>query len=150
LSELHNERVTLNKKREVNKAAIADWEEKCQKLQTLKFGQMIDLDKLEMDADHTKEDEAELSVKEVEETFAKRSARMQKEIDDLQDQLAEVSNNVCMNCNRYKIYSIEFVTQVYTKFDSLLTSLSTASHIFFISLGDTKEHSVDEYRRRFD
>ncbi len=35
------------------------WQKRCQELQMLKFGRVIDLDSLEADADRSKEEEAE-------------------------------------------------------------------------------------------
>ena len=94
LKEMHKERIRLNKDKDVRQTEIAVWEGKCKNIQMLKFGRMIDVDALEAGSDRSKEIEAEKTVKLVEEDARLNLYRMQKELEDVQEKLANVSTNI--------------------------------------------------------
>ena len=54
LKRLHKEKVRLEKERGSQRANIESWTDKCNELQMLKFGRLIDLDVLEKGSDYSK------------------------------------------------------------------------------------------------
>jgi len=89
--QLHRERASLERQVKVGKGQIEDWTIKCNDLQMLKFGKMIDLDELEAGSDTTRIDEAEAQCAAVEKRFQSSSARLVKQKELLQDKLSEVT-----------------------------------------------------------
>jgi cell division protein FtsL len=89
--ELHKERVRLNKEREIRRAEIESWEKRCRDLQMLKFGRVTDLDELEAGSDRTKEHEAESIVKLVEDRGRLGEYKLRREMEDLEEQLAQLT-----------------------------------------------------------
>lgn len=67
------------------------WQNKCNDLQMLKFGRLIDLDVLENGGDRSKENEAEGVVRGLEEEFMHSSSKLAREIQEAKDQLAEAT-----------------------------------------------------------
>ena len=90
LKEMHRERVRLSKDREVRQAEIASWESRCNNIQMLKFGRLVDVDALEAGSDRSKEVDAERSVKAVEDDGRLSLFRMQKEMEEVQEKLSQV------------------------------------------------------------
>lgn len=90
LKEMHKERIRLNKDKEVRQSEISMWEGKCNNIQMLKFGRMVDVDALEAGSDRSKEIEAEKTVKVVEDDGRLQIYRMQKELEEIQEKLANV------------------------------------------------------------
>lgn len=88
--ELHKERVRLEKERDAVKAQIEILTDRCNNLQMLKFGRVIDIDELEAGSDRTKENEAELGVKAVEEKHSSIVSTLNKEGAVLKDKLGKV------------------------------------------------------------
>lgn len=80
----------LSKERENKREDIDKWRQRCNELQMLKFGRIIDLDDLEADADRSKEEEAEQIIRDIEGEFAVKMHKLAKEIEDLQSKLSEV------------------------------------------------------------
>jgi hypothetical protein len=79
-----------------NKALeIEAWRGKCEELQMLKFGKVIDLDELEFSSDRTKESEAEALLKDDETVFRLKTSQLTKESAVLQEQLALVYKLYC-------------------------------------------------------
>ena len=91
LRELYKERLRLNKERDVRMEEIEIWDQKCKNIQMLKFGRILDLDAVEAGSDRSKEIEAEKTVKKVEEETRVKLYRLQKEVDGLEEKLAETT-----------------------------------------------------------
>ena len=90
LKEMYKDRVRLNKDRDVRLADIETWKNKCENIQMLKFGRIVDLDALEAGSDRSKEIEAEKTVKLVEDKARLSVFKLQKEYEALQEKLAQV------------------------------------------------------------
>ena len=91
LHDLYKERVRLNKERDVRNAEINVWEQKCKNIQMLKFGRILDLDAVEAGSDRTQEVEAEKTVKKVEDETRVKLYRLQREIESLEEKLAQTT-----------------------------------------------------------
>ena len=91
LRDLYKERVRLNKERDIRLAEIELWDVKCKNIQMLKFGRILDLDAVEAGSDRSKEIEAEKTVKKVEEETRVKLYRLQKEVDGLEEKLAQTT-----------------------------------------------------------
>ena len=89
--ELKNERRKFTKERDTKRIEIAALRKKVQDLQLLKFGKSIDIDEVEERADRTKEEEAEQLVHDAEEKYREEMYRLTKEMEHLQDRLAETT-----------------------------------------------------------
>ena len=89
--ELHKERIYLKKERELRQNEITLLENKCIDLQMLKFGRVIQLDELESGGDKTKEIEMETYINDIELNNRIEYNKHLKDIDNLQQQLAQVS-----------------------------------------------------------
>ena len=90
LREMHKERIRLNKDKEIRQSEIAMWEAKCNNIQLLKFGRMVDVEALEAGSDRSKEIEAEKTVKMVEDEGRSQIYRMEREFQNIQEKLAKV------------------------------------------------------------
>lgn len=73
---LHKHQTTLAKQLQVYKERIEHWTEKCQELQLLKFGQLVDLDHIDVLSDRTNEEAAEATVRELEQEHNLRVAQL--------------------------------------------------------------------------
>jgi WD40 repeat protein len=91
LKSFHKEKVRLEKERGAQRANIENWTEKCNELQMLKFGRLIDLDVLEKGSDHTKLEEAEEAVSKVESEYQATMRKLQDEYDTLNERLAKTT-----------------------------------------------------------
>ncbi len=89
--ELHDTRVQLKKEKQSLQKQIDALTKKCDDLQMLKFGRVLNLDELEAGADHSKEDEAELGVKEVEKSSRLAQNKLTIEINKLKEVLSEIT-----------------------------------------------------------
>lgn len=90
--ELHKQRVQLKKEKESRQADIDALMKKCNDLQMLKFGRIMDLDELEAGADHSKEEEAEATIREIESKSQSQQQKSVKEVDKLKEELSKVRN----------------------------------------------------------
>ena len=91
LRELHKDRIRIKKDKQARQADIVAWEIKCNNIQMLKFGRLIDVEALENGSDRSKEIEAEKSVKVVEEDSRLTLHRLQMEFEELKEKLAQVN-----------------------------------------------------------
>ena len=91
LKSFHKEKVRLEKERGAQRANIENWTDKCNELQMLKFGRLIDLDVLEKGSDHTKLEEAEEAVSKVESEYQSTMRKLQEEYDTLNERLAKTT-----------------------------------------------------------
>ena len=91
LKSFHKEKVKLEKERGAQRANIENWTEKCNELQMLKFGRLIDLDVLEKGSDHSKLEEAEEAVSKVESEYQVKMRKLQEEYDTLNARLAKTT-----------------------------------------------------------
>jgi cilia- and flagella-associated protein 44 len=91
LKSFHKEKVRLEKERGAQRANIENWTDKCNELQMLKFGRLIDLDVLEKGSDHTKLEEAEDAVSKVESELQTTMRKLQEEYDTLNERLAKTT-----------------------------------------------------------
>ena len=89
--ELKNERKKFTKERDTKRLEIAGLRKKVQDLQLLKFGKAIDIDEVEARADRSKEEDAEQLVRDAEENYRLEMYRLTKEMEQLQDKLAETT-----------------------------------------------------------
>lgn len=90
---LHREKVRLEKERGVQRKKIENWTDKCNELQMLKFGRLIDLDVLEQGSDRTKEDEAEATISAMEAAHQAEMHKLQSELNRYRQAYANVRNN---------------------------------------------------------
>ena len=90
-AELRKERVTFSKERDERKEAIGTLMDRCNELQLLKLGRVIDLDDLEAQSDRSKEKDAEKKLEEQQETYAGIVIRLERDAHQLQEELAQVS-----------------------------------------------------------
>ena len=88
---LHKDRIRIKKDKQARQADIVAWEIKCNNIQMLKFGRLIDVEALENGSDRSKEIEAEKSVKVVEEDSRLTLHRLQMEFEELKEKLAQVN-----------------------------------------------------------
>ena len=91
LKGLHKDRTRIKKDKQARQADIIAWEIKCNNIQMLKFGRLIDVEALENGSDRSKEIEAEKTVKVVEDDSRLSLYRLQMEFDDLKEKLAQVN-----------------------------------------------------------
>ena len=91
LKGLHKDRTRIKKDKQARQADIIAWEIKCNNIQMLKFGRLIDVEALENGSDRSKEIEAEKTVKIVEDDSRLSLYRLQIEFDDLKEKLAQVN-----------------------------------------------------------
>ena len=89
-AELRKERVTFSKERDERKEAIGTLMDRCNELQLLKLGRVIDLDDLEAQSDRSKEKDAEKKLEEQQETYAGIVIRLERDAAQLQEDLAQV------------------------------------------------------------
>lgn len=87
---LHKQRGVLTKEKEGRMSDIELWSARCNELQLLKFGRVMDLDELEASSDRTKELEAEALLKDDEASYKAKAKKLIKESSAIQEQLAEV------------------------------------------------------------
>ena len=92
--ELHKNRVKLEKDRDVVRESITGLTERCNNLQMLKFGKVMDIDQLEAGNDKTKEKEAQEGVREVEKKHANDVNALTKELEEWRDELVQVSRTL--------------------------------------------------------
>jgi cilia- and flagella-associated protein 44 len=90
LKGLHKDRIRIKKDKQARQADILAWEIKCNNIQMLKFGRLIDVDALEDGSDRSKEIEAEKTVKVVEDDSRLSLYKLQLEYDELKEKLAQV------------------------------------------------------------
>jgi hypothetical protein len=90
---LHKEKIRLEKERGAQLKKIESWTDKCNELQMLKFGRLIDLDVLEAGSDRTKEEEAEMSIAELERAHHARMSVLESEYEVLKSQYAQVRDD---------------------------------------------------------
>lgn len=88
---LHKEKVRLEKERGAQRKKIESWTDKCNELQMLKFGRLIDLDVLEQGSDRTKEEEAEDAIAQMERAHQKEMAKLAAELEELKQKFAETT-----------------------------------------------------------
>ena len=91
LKGLHKDRIRIKKDKQARQADILTWEIKCNNIQLLKFGRLIDVDALEDGSDRSKEIEAEKTVKVVEDDSRLSLYKLQMEYDELKEKLAQVN-----------------------------------------------------------
>jgi cilia- and flagella-associated protein 44 len=91
LKELHKERVRLNREHDERASEIEMWTNKCNNIQMLKFGRIIDLDVIEAGSDRSKEIEAEKGVKLVEEENMQQLTKLQASVEELTEKLAQAT-----------------------------------------------------------
>lgn len=84
------ERARLNHERVSLEADIKLWEEKLEDLQISKFGKLIDLDDLEVEADQSEESQIERGIELIEEDFEAHESQINKNIAELEDEIATV------------------------------------------------------------
>lgn len=91
--QLQKERGVLTKEREFRQEDIEKWTSRCNDLQMLKFGRIIDLDELEASSDRSKVLDAEAQLKADEEVWRMKSLKIEKENEALLENLAQVIND---------------------------------------------------------
>lgn len=89
--ELHKDRSTLAKERELKEAETDTWKSKCRELQLLKFGREIDLDELEFSSDRTREHDMEAQLSADREKFETESKRLLRDVQQCKEQYIKVS-----------------------------------------------------------
>lgn len=89
----------MEKERGVQRSKIENWTDKCNELQMLKFGRLIDLDVLEQGSDRTKEIEAENTVAVMEAEYQAEMNKLHKELNALKQQYAQVSYTLLFRCD---------------------------------------------------
>ena len=116
LKGLHKDRTRIKKDKQARQADIIAWEIKCNNIQMLKFGRLIDVEALENGSDRSKEIEAEKTVKIVEDDSRLSLYRLQMEFDDLKEKLAQVNTKkiAFLCCSVYR-----FITHLFSLFSLL-------------------------------
>lgn len=91
--ELHKDRSTLAKERELKEAETDTWKSKCRELQLLKFGREIDLDELEFSSDRTREHDMEAQLSADREKFEVESKRLLRDVQQSKEQYIKVRDS---------------------------------------------------------
>ncbi len=95
---LHKERGVLTREKDLRLKDIERWSARCDDLQMLKFGRIIDLDELEANSDRSKEKDAEAILEKESELARQQHAKIVRENAAIEQQLTEVRNIVtCCN-----------------------------------------------------
>jgi len=92
LKRLHREKGVLKKERAAFQADIAAGQTRCEELQMLKFGQLIDLEKLDKHSASKGEEELQAKLNLMDKQYRKEIRKVEKDADQLKEKLLQVTS----------------------------------------------------------